>query len=56
VPFVFFVVKSPFTGPGEGKGFVYHEDHEGHEEGNGVWLGQPAGVQQGFMIPCSLSP
>jgi len=37
VVFVFFVVKSPFNGPGEGKGFVYHEDHEDHEEGKGVW-------------------
>jgi len=36
VAFVFFVVKSPFTRPGEGKGFIYHEEHEGHEEGNRV--------------------
>ena len=36
VVFVFFVVKSPFTRPSEGKGFIYHEEHEGHEEGNRV--------------------
>ena len=34
--FVFFVVKSPFARPDEGKGVVYHEGHEGHEEGHGV--------------------
>ena len=38
VVFVSFVVKSPFTGLGEGKGVIYHEGHEEHEEGKGGWV------------------
>ena len=41
VVFVVFVVKSPFTRPSEGKGFIYHEDREDTKKGIGfgVWLG-----------------
>jgi len=40
VVFVFFVVKSPFTGPGEGKGFVTTKSTKTRrmELGFGAWL------------------
>ena len=37
--FVFFVVKSPFARPDEGKGVVYHEDHEGELSSDLVYGG-----------------